>query len=68
MQGVHGYTLLTALIPSWDLVTVYDAKMNAPFEPLQYVGLKFLALKNAPLVAIVSAKLVGNLATLSVHQ
>lgn len=68
MQGVHGYTLLTALIPSWDLVTVYDAMMTAPFEPLQDVGLKFLAQKNTPLVAIVSAKLVGNLAALSVNQ
>lgn len=68
MQGVHGYTLLTTLIPSWDLVTVYDAMMTAPFEPLQDVGLKFLALKNTPLVAIVSAKLVGNLSALYVNQ
>lgn len=48
-SGLRTYALVTML------VTMLDALRAAPFEPFQHVGLKFLSLKIALLVALVSA-------------
>lgn len=56
------------LAPSWDLPTVLAALSCCPFEPLEQVELKFLSLKTALLIALASAKRVGEIHALSVHQ
>lgn len=48
-------------IPSWDLPTVLKALMYSPFEPLQSIDLRHLTLKTAFLVAICSAKRIGEI-------
>ena len=69
MQGVRRlHVPVRSLAPSWDLVTVLNALTKTPFEPLRDAELRVLSFKTALLVAIVSAKRVGNLAALSVHQ
>ncbi len=55
-------------VPPWDLELVLSALRHGPFEPLQTVELKWLSLKTAFLLAIVSAKRVGELHALSVHE
>ena len=57
-----------ALAPSWDLPTVLDALACPPFEPLEQVELKMLSLKTALLLALASAKRIGEIHALSVHQ
>lgn len=52
--------------PVWDLPLVLDALCHPPFEPLARVDLKWLSCKTAFLMAIVSAKRVGELHALSV--
>lgn len=52
--------------PVWDLPLVLDALCSPPFEPLAQVDLKWLSCKTAFLLAIVSAKRVGELHALSV--
>lgn len=54
-------------IPPWDLDVVLSALQREPFEPLETAELKWLSLKTAFLLAIVSAKRVGELHALSVH-
>ena len=54
------------LVPPWDLTLVLDALTQAPFEPLEAVGLKHLTLKTALLVALTSAKRVSDLHALSI--
>ncbi len=44
------------------------ALQHEPFEPLETVGLKWLSLKSAFLLAIVSANRMGELHALSVHE
>lgn len=56
------------LAPSWDLPTVLAALSCCRLEPLDQVGLKFLSLKTALLIALASAKRVGEIHALSVHQ
>ncbi|XP_056316727.1 LOW QUALITY PROTEIN: uncharacterized protein LOC130231264 [Danio aesculapii] len=56
------------LVPSWDLSLVLDALTRAPFEPLEDIPIKLISLKTALLLALVSAKRVGELHALSVHQ
>ncbi|XP_038163380.1 uncharacterized protein LOC119798106 [Cyprinodon tularosa] len=55
------------IAPSWDLPLVLDALTTTPFEPLDQVELKVVALKTALLLALVSAKRVGEIHALSVH-
>lgn len=55
-------------LPSWDLELVLQAMEKAPFEPLATADLKWLSLKTALLLALASAKRVGELHALSVHQ
>ena len=44
------------------------ALQHAPFEPIEAVELKWLSLKTALLLAVCSAKRIGELHALSVHQ
>ncbi|XP_043992826.1 uncharacterized protein LOC122842750 [Gambusia affinis] len=55
------------LAPSWDLPLVLEALMDAPFEPLGQVDLRFVTLKTALLLALTSAKRVGELHAFSVN-
>ena len=52
--------------PAWDLPLVLETLSSPPFEPLDQVGLKWLSMKAAFLLAINSAKRVGELHALSV--
>ncbi len=53
------------MVPLWDLAVVLDALSQHPFEPLEMVGLKFLSLKKALLLALTTAKRVSDLQALS---
>ena len=50
----------TLRAPAWDLPLVLKAMSSPLFEPLTQVGLKWLSMKVAFLLAITSAKRVGN--------
>ncbi len=54
--------------PTWDLPLVLEALCHPPFEPLAQVDLKWLSMKTAFLLAVVSAKRVGELHALSVSE
>ena len=53
------------LMPPWDLLVVYHTLTGPPFEPLEEVGIKFVSLKTALLLALVSAKHAGDMQALS---
>ena len=55
-------------IPSWDLILVLEALCGPPFEPIESVDMKFVSFKTALLLALTSAKRVGDLHALSVHS
>ena len=55
-------------VPPWDLGMVLEALQRAPFEPIESVNLKWLSLKTAFLLAVTSAKRIGELQALSVHR
>ena len=50
----------------WDLLVVLRALTGPPFEPLDTVDIKFVSLKTALLLALTSAKRVGDIQALSV--
>ena len=54
--------------PTWDLGRVMSALEQGPFEPLESVSLQWMLLKVSFLLAITSAKRVGELQGLSVHE
>ena len=54
--------------PAWDLHLVLDALCLPPFEPLAQAELKWVSIKTAFLLAIASAKRVGELHALSVSD
>ena len=54
--------------PPWDLRLVLGSLVGAPYEPLDQADLKFLALKTLFLLAVCSAKRVGELHALSVDE
>ncbi|XP_032363907.1 uncharacterized protein LOC116677742 [Etheostoma spectabile] len=56
------------LVPLWDLSVVLDALSHHPFEPMEAVGMKFVSLKTALLLALTTAKRVSDLQALSVQQ
>ncbi|KAK0139592.1 hypothetical protein N1851_023527 [Merluccius polli] len=58
----------TLRAPAWDLPLVLEAMSLPPFEPLTQVGLKWLSMKVAFLLAITSAKRVGELQAPSVAE
>ncbi len=55
-------------VPPWDLEVVLRALSRPPFEPLSSVGLKELSLKTALLLALASAKRIGDLHAFSVDS
>lgn len=55
-------------LPPWDLELVLRALGEPPFEPLESVDLKWLSFKTALLLALATAKRVGELHALSVHE
>ncbi len=55
-------------VPPWDLEVVLRALSQPPFEPLTSVGLKELSLKTALLLALASAKRIGDLHAFSVDS
>ncbi|XP_073671778.1 uncharacterized protein [Paramisgurnus dabryanus] len=54
--------------PAWDLHLVLDSLCSPPFEPLAQAELKWVSIKTAFLLAITSAKRVGELHALSVSN
>ncbi len=56
----------TRLIPSWDPVVVLKALTEPPFEPLDEIGMEFLILKTAFLLAVSSVKRVSEMHAFSV--
>lgn len=67
LRGVRRHRpVARSLAPQWDLALVLRALVKAPFEPLDQVPLKFLSAKTALLLALTSAKRVGDLSALSV--
>ena len=54
--------------PPWELSVVLDALTGPPFEPLAQVSLKFLSIKTALLLALVSTKRSGELGAWSVQK
>ncbi|XP_053351317.1 uncharacterized protein LOC128520900 [Clarias gariepinus] len=54
-------------VPSWDLLLVLEALCGPPFEPVESIDMKILSYKTALLLALASAKRVGDLHALSVH-
>ena len=58
----------TPRAPAWDLPLVLDALSLPPFEPLAQAGLRWLSIKTAFLLAITTAKRVGELHALSVSN
>ncbi len=55
-------------VPPWDLEVVLRALSQPPFEPLTSVGLKELSLKTTLLLALASAKRIGDLHAFSVDS
>jgi hypothetical protein len=55
-------------VPPWDLALVLRALSLPPFEPLASIAVKELSLKTALLLALASAKRVGDLQAFSVHE
>ena len=51
-------------LPSWDLPTVLDAMMHPPFEPIHSISLDMLTFKTVFLVAVCSARRLGELRAL----
>ncbi len=58
----------TPSVPPWDLEVVLRALSQPPFEPLTSVGLKELSLKTTLLLALASAKRIGDLHAFSVDS
>ena len=54
-------------VPAWQLNVVLQALTKSPFQPLADVDIKWLSLKVAFLLAVTSAKRIGELHALSVH-
>ncbi len=55
-------------VPPWDLEVVLRALSQPPFKPLTSVGLKELSLKTTLLLALASAKRIGDLHAFSVDS
>ena len=56
---------LAVQVPSWDLPAVLETLCSPPFEPLEHFDLRWLTCKTAFLLAVTSAKQVGELHALS---
>lgn len=66
MKGLfRSFPPVKAPAPAWELNVVLTKLMGPPFEPLHSAPLKFLSWKTAFLVAITSARRVGEIQALS---
>ncbi|XP_044128693.1 uncharacterized protein LOC122922220 isoform X1 [Bufo gargarizans] len=54
--------------PTWDLNLVLNNLMCSPFEPLEDCSIKLLSFKTAFLIAITSAKRLGEIQALSIRE
>lgn len=52
----------------WGLSLVLDALTKGPFEPVAQISVKFLSLKMAFLLAITTARRVGDLQALTIKE
>ncbi|XP_071985295.1 uncharacterized protein [Engystomops pustulosus] len=55
-------------VPSWDLSLVLDALSRPPFEPLKDASIKNLTLKTSLLIAVTSARNLGELQAISIRE
>ncbi|XP_072010847.1 uncharacterized protein [Engystomops pustulosus] len=55
-------------VPSWDLSLVLDALSRPPFEPLKDASIKNLTLKTSLLIAVTSARRLGELQAISIRE
>ncbi|XP_068133643.1 uncharacterized protein [Hyperolius riggenbachi] len=60
--------VIRSQVPPWDLNLVLQALMDEPFEPLEEISEKLLTLKTAFLLAISSARRVGEIQALSIAE
>ena len=68
LKGVRRLTpVFKPSVPSWDLALVLEALCGPPFKPIESADLKCISYKPALLLALTSAKRVGDLHALSVH-
>ena len=56
------------VLPTWRLEFVLKALTKAPYEPMRFSDIKFLALKTVYLVAITSARRVSELQALGSQE
>lgn len=56
-----------SVVPPWDLSLVFNALTQAPFEPIEQASVKHLTIKTIFLVAITTARRVGEISAL-VHN
>ena len=61
------YASVRTRVPAWDLPTVLKALKSSPFEPMETIDLKFITLKTAFLLAVVSARRLGELQAFDVR-
>ncbi|XP_072002638.1 uncharacterized protein [Engystomops pustulosus] len=54
--------------PTWDLTLVLDALSRPPFEPLDSTNIKNLTLKTTLLIAVTTAKRLGELQAISIRE
>ncbi|XP_072004446.1 uncharacterized protein [Engystomops pustulosus] len=54
--------------PTWDLTLVLDALSRPPFEPLESSNIKNLTLKTTLLIAVTTAKRLGELQAISIRE
>lgn len=67
-RGRHNLQVYKPLAASWDLPTALDAISTPPFEPLEQLDLKMVALQTVLLLSLGSAKGMSEIHTLSVHK
>ena len=61
------YASVRTRVPAWDLPIVLKALKVSPFEPMETIDIKFVTLKTAFLLAIVSARRLGELQAFDVR-
>ena len=61
------YASVKTRVPAWDLPIVLKALKSSPFEPMESIDIKFVTLKTAFLLAVVSARRLGELQAFDVR-
>ncbi len=69
LKGARGlHSPRPPAVPAWGLEVVFRALLQPPFEPVTSVDLKELSLKTALLLALASAKRIGDLHAFPVNS